>query len=136
MLIFQQWNIPGPLKEDFIFDTPCGPTRECIDKLKKIEESPLDFFNLFLDDEVLNLICRETNRYANQTVVNRIVHKDIGPHARLTTWTDVTIEELKTFFGILIFMSINSLPNMTDYWSRAKIYRNPISEKMLRIVFN
>ena len=58
---------------------------------------------LLLDDAVVNLIVRETNRYAN------VQHND---HSFQTN-----SEEVWTFISILILSGYNNLPQQQHYWS-------------------
>lgn len=80
-----------------------GPAVAC-----SAEMSPLDYFLLFVDNRMLTSIVRETNRFAVQCLTaNR---KDPN------SWAAVTLEELKAFLGLIIAMSIHSLPSLRDYW--------------------
>lgn len=67
------------------------------------------FFSLLFGDQTLDLIVRETNRYARQKLINK--------PAQLAKWEDVTSEELRAYFGLCIIMGINSLPRVAMYWS-------------------
>lgn len=69
----------------------------------------LDFFLLFMSSRILQNILRETNWYASQT----LQAKNTDP----TTWKQLSMEELKAFFGLLVAMSIHKLPCLRDYWS-------------------
>ena len=69
----------------------------------------LDFLLLFMSNGILQNIMRETNQYASQTVQSK--NKDPA------TWREVSMEELKTLFSLLIAMSIQKLPCLKDYWS-------------------
>ncbi|XP_052130530.1 piggyBac transposable element-derived protein 3-like isoform X2 [Frankliniella occidentalis] len=64
---------------------------------------PIDYFNAFISDDILQVIVDETNNYSNQ--------RNEGEQLQLT------LQELKVFLGIWIFMGICSLPSYTDYWS-------------------
>ncbi|XP_064080608.1 uncharacterized protein LOC135197472 [Macrobrachium nipponense] len=50
--------------------------------------SPLDFFHVFFDDELIELICTETNRFAEQC------------NADPNTWHPVTPPELRVFLAL------------------------------------
>ena len=78
-------------------------------KVEVPEEATSDFFfNLTFGDEMVDLIVRETNGYAQQKLAN---------NARLEKWQDTTREEVKAYFGICLIMGINSLPRLAMYWS-------------------
>lgn len=80
-----------------------GPAVAC-----SAEMSPLDYFLLFVDNHMLTSIVRETNRFAIQCLTAN--GKDPN------SWLAVTLEELKAFLGLIIAMSIHSLPSLRDYW--------------------
>lgn len=63
-----------------------------------IDGSPLDFYELLVNEEILKKIVIETNRYAFQ----QISSKHISPHSRLSKWQDTNITEIKQFLGLPI----------------------------------
>ncbi|PFX26968.1 PiggyBac transposable element-derived protein 5 [Stylophora pistillata] len=83
----------------------------------------LDFFQLFIDNHILGIIIRETNRYARQTMTQR--QKDPN------SWKEVSLEELKAFLGLLIAMSIHRVPSLRDYWSTDWVLGVPAFSKVM-----
>lgn len=73
--------------------------------------STSESFGLYFDDEVLELMVLETNRYAKQT--NR------------KKWRDINKEELKAFLGILLLMSVNPSHHLYLYWSSDSFFNVP-----------
>ena len=67
---------------------------------------PLDFVKLLWPDYLVDLIVEETNRYA------RNKSKDVRD------WKAVDRQEVWTFLGIIVFMSIHRLPRIENYWSK------------------
>ena len=93
---------------DFVisqFNSQCGIKVEV-----PPESKSYFFFNLIFSDELIDLIVRETNRYARQKLA--------GNNTRLAKWHDVTRQELKAYFGICLVMGINNLPRLAMYWSQ------------------
>ena len=74
------------------------------------------FFELFFSDDVWTLLVDNTNLYAAKEL--DVVTEE--EHCR--TFHDVTVEEMKAFFGVLIFMGINHLPRLEQYWSTKNFY--------------
>ena len=68
--------------------------------------SALDLFCRFFVVGVWDLLVTETNRYAAQTMQN-------STHAHPRPWTDIGVEEMKAFVGILMLMGICKLPRLT-----------------------
>lgn len=71
------------------------------------DRSEINYFLSIFHEELLNKIVVETNIYANQKTPQSINEKSSKPDTR---WTDVTLEELKVWFGIHILMAIHQLP--------------------------
>jgi hypothetical protein len=61
---------------------------------------PLNYFRLFVGDQLVSEMVTETNRYAHQLLHN----PRLKPHSRMHVWTDVSEEEMKRFLGLLLLM--------------------------------
>lgn len=95
----------------------------------------VDFFLHFFDEEVLNLIVTETNRFAHQPKNIRRVHKkttNVPNKPRNPKWVDVSQDEVKQFLGIVLWMGLVQMPTLRSYWSRDSIYLNNIPKVMTR----
>ena len=80
-------------------------------------------FELYFNNDLQEHIMRQTNIYA----------KSVMGEDAFQTWNQVTIEELKAFFGFSILMGINHLPSIDDYWSRDPHYHYaPIADRISR----
>lgn len=93
-----------------------------------VGKNPVDFFCLFITDEIFDLMVLETNRYAHQNIDN----PNLEPKARLRQWKDTNPAEMKRFFGILLWMGLVRYPNLQNYWSRRDIYSNKVCNVMSR----
>lgn len=58
------------------------------------DSSPIDFYHLFFDEEVLDFLVIETNRYAQQ----KLRRSRISPYSRLRKWHEVDRTEIRNFF--------------------------------------
>lgn len=75
-----------------------------------VGSSSLDYLKLFLTDEVLEPMRINTNKYAEFCASKRgYVDKKWHPIE--------TVQELWTYFTVLLIMSINYVPRLSDYWS-------------------
>ena len=88
--------------DDFVSET--GITFEITNDALQI-----DIFRQLFGDDILAHIVTETNRYASQKLAAK--------PEQLARWKDVSVPELKAYFGVCIVMGINSLPCTADYWS-------------------
>ena len=84
------------------FEAHFGPTTI-------IPSSPLDIFELFFCNELLEDVVNTSNRYSRETIKTQQQYEK---------WTKLTPEEMKAFFGFHLLMSINRLPSFDDYWSK------------------
>lgn len=72
------------------------------------EITPLQIFSLFFTSEMMNLIIKNTNLYAETKF------------AKL--WSNLTLSELQIWLSIMIYTGIFKLPSIRDYWSRNEKY--------------
>ena len=92
----------------------------------KENATPLDYIELYLTDEIMELLVTETNRYAKQFFVGR--EKNIY----LRQWTKVTVNEMKQFIGILILMGIVHKPQIHMYWLKSELLSTPVFGNIMR----
>jgi len=92
-----------------------------------IDGTPFDFFSLFVDNEILSILVNETNRYGNN-----LCSLPLRPKSRLKKWTEVNIDEMKTFLGIVMWMGLTPQPSLASYCSKSYLYRSEISKYMTR----
>jgi hypothetical protein len=69
------------------------------------DAEPMDYFSLFFNDELLNNIVVETNRYAR----HKISELQLSPRSIWSMWSDVSVPEIN--------MGLMPLPDIKDYWS-------------------
>lgn len=97
-------------------------------KIKPDGDQPIDFFNLLITSDFLDLVVRETNNYAADLFLNRSSNK-----SRIMKWTDLDKNELKVFLGLLLHTGTIKLPRMSDYWKTDKLFNLPcFRERMSR----
>ncbi|GLV46249.1 hypothetical protein CBL_12326 [Carabus blaptoides fortunei] len=89
--------------------------------------SAFDTFMLFFDEEVINLIVTESNIYAEQTIQRTRTSR----HNRLNKWHPTNSEEIRRFFGLIMWMGLVRMGNITSYWSNKDIYKNSIAPSIM-----
>ncbi|CAH1956506.1 unnamed protein product [Acanthoscelides obtectus] len=99
--------------EDFVADSG-------ITNIVKDLESPTPgkLFQLFFDDDLLDLTVFETNLYSQQT--------SIKPKTTNRT-------EIKTFLGINLLMGLKKSPNYRDYWSSSPEFRDSYISSLMPV---
>ena len=78
--------------------------------------TPVEFFELFFDDDLFDIIVHETNRYASQK--NRELR--------------VTREEMKVVFGVLLISSYVSYPRRRLFWETGRDTRHDMVSSAIR----
>lgn len=77
--------------------------------------TPAEIYNLFVDDDLVSKITKYTNVYAEYLINNGDQH--LGGR-----WKDTYLEEIKKFFGILLYMGIVKLTKISHYWRKDHMY--------------
>ncbi|XP_018572737.1 piggyBac transposable element-derived protein 4-like [Anoplophora glabripennis] len=85
-----------------------------------VDCSPFEFFSVFLDKDVINLMVEQTNLYATQVICSG---EDIPKSSRLHQWTPTTHEEMLKFLGLVGYMGLVKMPTIRHYWSRKRLFR-------------
>lgn len=80
---------------------------------------PIDVFDKFFPEYLVQHLVEQTNRYAIQQKSNN--------------YTPVSSEEMRAYLGILIMMGLNPLPDMDLYWSNDPFYNNAEISKIMPI---
>lgn len=121
-----QWNdVTGEHLRNFrIFTNELKISHHIQDMKNK---QPIDFFSLFVDESLLNLLVQETNKYAAQKS-----EKTNLPWARIRNWKDTNIQEMKIFLGLQIWIGLVQMPKLVCYWSNNVLYSNEVKSVMSR----
>ncbi|KAK9754379.1 Transposase IS4 [Popillia japonica] len=83
-------------------------------------KSPLELFSLFFDDEILDMIVNESNRYANQKNHHTKIEKS----------------EIKAFIGVLLLSGYMHVPRRRMFWEYERDSHNLlVSEAISRNTF-
>ena len=86
-----------------------GPTFDLVGVDEII--SLICYFEKFFNDDLVNIIVIETNRYAAQKSV--------------LNWEDTDAREMKAYFGMFVAMAIHKLPNIDNYFSEDNYTSQP-----------
>ncbi|XP_054717507.1 piggyBac transposable element-derived protein 4-like [Uloborus diversus] len=91
---------------------------------------PMEYFNIFFSDDIVEHIACETNRYAKD-YLNDVTLK---PHSRANKWKPTSPEEIRVLLAIFIIQSIVQKPKESLFWTRrtsieTPFFRNVIPQK-------
>ncbi|XP_030751609.1 piggyBac transposable element-derived protein 2-like [Sitophilus oryzae] len=115
-----QVNVSAKLEEFQWIQGDLEPSRQSFpdgNHLQYQNLSPVELFEMFIDDEVLSMLIEETFRYA--------LFKNC-PDPRVTT------EEMKCYIGILILTGYNDLPGKRFNWDSDSDMRNELVYNSMR----
>lgn len=82
--------------------------------------NPEDFYFSLVDDEFFTYVADQTNMYATQTICKSA---DTSKQSRLHEWNPTDKYEIKRFFGLICYMGIVKMPNISCYWSKEKMFK-------------
>lgn len=89
--------------------------------------SPFDYFNLLVNDRIIDLMVEQTNLYANQEI-NRL---QVTRSSRLKAWKETDHFEMRRFLGLLLHMGPNQSPKISSLWSQDPMYRNDFYKNVM-----
>ena len=80
-----------------------------IDDFAAENATQIDFFHLLFTPEMFETIAEQTNHYTHCKIATQTNGDPL--------WKDITTEEIRTYFGIMILMGIHNLPRDEMYWA-------------------
>jgi len=85
---------------------------------------PIDFFQSFVDDDLLRHIVVQTNIYADQHLAAN--QHDLGRHPRVRQLVPTDITEIKQFLGLTLLMGLVHKPSVASYWWLDGVLQTPV----------
>ncbi|KFM70405.1 PiggyBac transposable element-derived protein 4, partial [Stegodyphus mimosarum] len=116
----KSWSSEVKSLPEMNFSERTGPN---INDVQTVSE--LDFFNLFFDDKIIDVIVNETNDFAQKIFEKK--QNEPGPSTSCPAklFQNVTSDELMIFLALVILMSIIKKPNLKMYFSTNAIFSTP-----------
>lgn len=90
----------------------------------------LDFFRLFIDDDLLNCFVIETNRYADQWKRDH-PEEYSKKSCRVRKWVPVAKDDMLKFIGLTLLMGLIKKPMIELYWSRDELFKTPVFGRVM-----
>nr|XP_053642416.1 piggyBac transposable element-derived protein 4-like [Cherax quadricarinatus] len=87
------------------------------------ESTELDYFQLYFDEPIMNLIVTQTNFYY-QYVMNNTT--EVGESSWLHRWKDTTVAEMYLFLATVMLMPHIYKNNIRNYWSTDHFISTPV----------
>ena len=80
---------------------------------------PVELFDHMFDDTFFLTLSTETNRYYRETLKNKKQYS--------INWKDVTIDEMKSFMGIILLLQVNQKKSLHEHWDKNLLIASPVS---------
>ena len=119
-----QWTVNGQVRSRFSFTGNPG-----IQVALNDVTDPLEFFELFFDNEIVDQIATETNRYARQFLEERLVN--LMARSRSKEWIDTDSNEIRVFLALLLMQGVNHKPDMQCYFSKRTSLYSPFFAEVM-----
>ena len=88
----------------------------------------IDFFKLFVTNELANSMVLETNQCANQEIDK---HHPLKRSSRFKDWNAINTDNMRNFPGIILHMGCVKLPSFEYYRSMNELYGFPVFSKIM-----
>lgn len=86
------------------------------------------YFTQLINDDVMAFIATETNRNARRKFHDTLI--DSGD--AFFQWKDTYAEEMRRFFGLIMYMGLVIYPSIDDYWSQDVIFKNDFCRSVMQ----
>lgn len=90
-----------------------------------IDSTPLDVLQQFYTDEMFEMICFQTNSYAEKKQNLRRNANQLKANSRLLDYHPTDPDEMLTFYSLILLMGIIKKPTLEMYWSNDKLLETP-----------
>jgi hypothetical protein len=120
--IILDWKTPNETSVANIFPFTSRTGLKC----QNLLHSELDYFKLFFNDELIEIVVNETNKYAEQNQQNATEN-----HSHSLKWTDTNPAEIHRFFALTLLMGHIEKDTFSDYWSTNELIETPIFGKIM-----
>ena len=83
------------------------------------DSEPHEFYQLFVDDALLQMLVNGTNEYARSRIDEMSRTGKLEEKSRWRRWKDTTLDELKKVLAVVVNMGIIQVPELEMYWKTA-----------------
>ena len=123
-------------REDLrIRDDPVFTTRKKSNVPTTVDK-PIDFFQLYFDQGIMETILKETNRYGAELIAKNATYLTTFPDSRYHQWPaeGITMSQLKKYIGLLLNMGINKKSGpVADYWTTRRSQQTPFYNETMSV---
>ena len=91
---------------------------------------PIDYFQFFFSDEVLQTICDNTNKYQKFRVAQKQI---INNQYQEKHWEETALNEMRAYFGLAIMFGITNQPRYRTFWSKDPFLGNAAVQRVFSL---
>ena len=84
-------------------------------------DDPLEIFELLFTNELIDMIVKMTNKYADQSNIGKLHSKT----SRLSKWVDTTPSDIRMYLAVLIYRGLLHKPRNDWYYSKNLLITTP-----------
>ena len=97
------------------------------------DANELDFFKIFLTNDVLESITNETNEYARNYIESAMAANNLKESSRFKLWPEdgISVDDMKSFIALSFYFGLVKKENVKSYWSTDGIYDTPFPRKVM-----
>lgn len=98
-----------------------------VHKNMDVRDGTLQFIEIFFDDNLIEMIASETNKYADKSIRN----SNLRRYSRARKWEPTTKNEIKVFLALNILQGVVKKPEIEQYWSKRHSTSTPFFSKIM-----
>ena len=117
------WSNNGPVIKIFPFSENAGLKIDIPEN-----DNPLFYIKLLVSDKLLGGIVQRSNEYTRRVIDSS---RPLRRKSVLNKWKEVTLSEMKKFYGIVFHMGLAGMPPYRAYWSRSRLYKNDMFSSVM-----
>ncbi|XP_068203735.1 piggyBac transposable element-derived protein 4-like [Palaemon carinicauda] len=86
---------------------------------------PIEYFSLFITDDIIDILVYETNIYANRFLASKEEWIREHPRSKYKSWKPVTHESMKKLLAFSLLMGLIKVQDIKDFWRTFRSSRIP-----------
>ena len=117
------WSKDDPVVKIFLFSENAGLKIDIPEN-----DNPLFYFKLLVSGELLGGIVQRSNEYVRRVIDSS---RPLRRKSVLNKWKEVTLSEMKRFYGIVFHIGLAGMPSYRAYWSKSRLFKNDMFSSVM-----
>ena len=120
----KQWSLNGRRRIRLPFTINSGIKVEIKNPL-----DPLEVFEIFFNDDLINTIVTETNRYSSQFLEENF--SQLKARSLSKEWVETDHDEIRVFLALILLQGVCHKPELQQYFSKRASLLSPFFGKVI-----